>query len=46
MADILTKASLKNALTVVVVAMIFMYLVANHTSAETAGKLGLTYQGA
>lgn len=26
------------------VALVALYLVANYTSAETAGKLGLTYQ--
>ena len=46
MADILSKASMKNALTVIIVVVIFMYAVSHHTSAETAGKLGLTYQGA
>lgn len=45
MTDILSKASIMKYAMVAVVAMVALYLIANHTSADTANKFGLTYVG-
>lgn len=45
MADIFSKAALTKYAMVMVVALVALYIIANHTSAETANKFGLTYVG-
>ena len=43
MADLLSKKNLTEVAITLAIAALGMYLIANHTSAATASKFGLTY---